>query len=434
MVAERDRVAIVGAGIAGLTAARALDADFDVTVFEAADYVGGHTRSLTVPFEGRDVVVDIGFIVFNDWTYPNFIRMLDELGVASQPTSMGFSLSDTHTGLEYRGGTWSGLFAQRRNALRPSYYRFLLDIKRFFADGKRALEHGDDSLLSQTLGEFIARHGYGKACVEQFILPMAGAIWSTEPSRVREFPAAFFLRFFANHGLLNLSDRPTWRTITGGSATYVARLRQTLSCTFRVNDAVTHIERDADGVRLHAAASGRHEFDYVVAACHSDQALAMLGDVTRAERAALQAIAYQDNEVILHSDTRLLPQRERAWAAWNYHRDHRRSDAATLTYNMNILQHLGTQVPLCVTLNSRDRIDPAKVLHVQTMAHPLYTAGAVAAQAALRKHGAKRRTAFAGAYLGNGFHEDGVVSGLDAAQAIRAAARAAPSAPDALRA
>lgn len=425
-MSQLPRVAVVGSGISGLTAARALEPDFDVTVFEAGDYVGGHTRTLSVPFDGRDISVDIGFIVFNDWTYPNFIEMLDDLGVPSQATSMGFSLTDASTGLEYRGGTWSGLFAQRRNALRPSYWRFLLDIKRFFDDGKQALERGD---LTQTLGQFIEANGYSEACVEQFILPMAGAIWSTEPGRVREFPAAFFLRFFANHGLLNLSDRPTWRTITGGSRTYVERLLESLSCTVSLNDPVQRVLRDARGVGIEATRSGRHSFDYVVLACHSDQAAAILADAVAAERDALSGIAYQDNEVVLHTDVSLLPKRRRAWAAWNYHRDVRRRDAATLTYNMNILQHLGTSTPLCVTLNATDQIDPASVLHVQTMAHPLYTAQAVEAQDALKDMSGQRRTAFAGAYLGNGFHEDGVVSGLAAAKRIRDAA-AIDSAPD----
>lgn len=417
-MSERPRVAVIGSGISGLTAARALDADCAVSVFEAGDYVGGHTRTLTMPFEGRDVSVDIGFIVFNDWTYPNFIEMLESLDVPSQATSMGFSFTDVNTGLEYRGGTWSGLFAQRRNALRPSYYRFLLDIKRFFDDGKTALQNGD---LRETLGAFIDRHGYGDACVEQFILPMAGAIWSTDPARVRDFPAAFFLRFFANHGLLNLRDRPTWHTIIGGSRTYVDRLLDTLSCTVSLNDPVEHVTRDADGVQVRAARTGEHRFDYVVFACHSDQVAAILGDATEEERAALDAILYQDNEVVLHSDTSLLPRRRRAWAAWNYHRDAASRDVATLTYNMNILQHLGTTVPLCVTLNASDRIDPERILHVQSMAHPLYTSDAVAAQAALQRLAGERRTAFAGAYLGNGFHEDGVVSGLAAADGLRMA-------------
>ncbi|MEM6641193.1 MAG: FAD-dependent oxidoreductase [Pseudomonadota bacterium] len=417
-MSARPTVAVVGSGISGLTAARALDDECDVTVFESGDYVGGHTRTLDVEIAGSAVSVDIGFIVFNDWTYPNFIAFLNELGVDSVPTSMGFSLSDERSGLEYRGGSWGGLFAQRRNALKPCYYRFLLEIKRFFDEGKQALESGD---LSETFGEYIETRGYSKACVEQFILPMAGAIWSTEPARVREFPASFFLRFFANHGLLNLTDRPVWRTVRGGSRTYIDKLLPSLRGKVLVNRPVTAIRRHEHGVTLHIEPLGSREFDYVILACHSDQALALLNDASDREKAALAAIRYQDNEVVLHTDRSLLPKRRRAWAAWNYHLQATERDVATLTYSMNILQHLDTPKPVCVTLNASDRIAPSSVLHRQIMAHPLYTTSALAGQSALRDLSGQRRTAFAGAYLGNGFHEDGVVSGLAAASRIREA-------------
>ena len=411
----RKRIAVVGAGISGLVAARALDAQHDVTVFEASDYAGGHTRTLTLQRDGRDVSVDIGFIVFNDWTYPNFIKLLDELGVESAPTSMGFSMRDELTGLEYRGGSWGGLFAQKRNLVRPAFYRMLRDISRFFRDGKQALARDE---LNVTLGQFLQRHRYGADCVEQFVLPMAAAIWSTDPARVREFPAAFFLRFFDNHGLLNLRDRPTWRVVKGGSARYVERLLASFRGRLSLDDAVQRVERDQDGVMLDARRSGQSRFDYVVFACHSDQALALLSDPADDERAILGTMAYQDNDVVLHTDTSLLPRARGAWAAWNYHRHRDRRDVATLTYNMNILQQLGTREPLCVTLNARERIDPAKILHTATMAHPLYTAQAVASQGRLNLLNGSRRTFFCGAYWGNGFHEDGVVSALRAADAV----------------
>lgn len=406
---------MVGAGVSGLVAGHLLDEQHDVTIFEMAEYAGGHTRTLQVEHEGRDVLVDIGFIVFNDWTYPNFIALLDQLGVASVPTSMGFSMRDEPSGLEYMGGTFSGLFAQRRNLLRPRHWRMLLDIKRFFLDGKAALEAGN---VTQTLGDFLHTHAYGDDCVQQFVLPMAAAIWSTEPGRVRDFPAAFFLRFFKNHGLLNIADRPVWRVVKGGSRSYVDALLKHFGGTLRLADPIERVTRSANGVTVQAKVSGQHEFDQVIFACHSDQALNLLGDPTPEETAALSSLPYQDNEVVLHTDISLLPRTTRAWAAWNYHRHRDQPDAATLTYNMNILQHLGTSVPLCVTLNARERIDPARVLHVATMAHPLYTEPGIAGQARLNLLNGQNRTAFCGAYCGNGFHEDGVVSAQRAVAAL----------------
>ncbi|MFK8014393.1 MAG: NAD(P)/FAD-dependent oxidoreductase [Gammaproteobacteria bacterium] len=416
MTDSRKRIAIIGGGISGLTAARRLDDEYDVTLYEAADYPGGHTRTLTVEHEGRDRRVDIGFIVFNDWTYPNFIALLDELGVASEPTSMGFSMSDERSGLEYRGGSWSGLFAQKRNALRPSFYRMLRDISRFFRDGKAALSQNDTAM---TLGEFLERNRYGDLCVQQFVLPMAAAIWSTEPARVRDFPAAFFLRFFENHGLLNIADRPVWRVVKGGSASYVTQLLSQFKGALRLSDPVHSVTRGLDQVTIDARSSGRESFDYVVFGCHSDQALAMIDQPTADESQVLGSMAYQDNEVVLHTDTRLLPRARRAWAAWNYHRHEDQSDAATLTYNMNILQHLGTATPLCVTLNARDRIDPSSILHTTSMAHPLYTESSVAAQAKVNLLNGHQRSFYCGAYWGNGFHEDGVVSALRAVDALK---------------
>ncbi len=414
-MSSRQRIAVVGAGVSGLVAAHLLDAGHTVTIFEAADYAGGHTRTLQVEHEGREVSVDIGFIVFNDWTYPYFIALLDELGVQSEATSMGFSMSDERSGLEYMGGTFSGLFAQRRNLLRPRHWRMLLDIKRFFKDGKAALESGS---LTQTLGAFLREHNYGEDCVRQFVLPMAAAIWSTEPARVEDFPAAFFLRFFKNHGLLNINHRPVWRVIKGGSRSYVDALLQRFSGTLRLDDAVTEVVRSADEVTVSAANSGQHTFDRIIFACHSDQALKLLREPTAAEVEALSSMPYQDNEVVLHTDVSLLPRTPRAWAAWNYHRHRDNPRGATLTYNMNILQHIGSRVPLCVTLNARERIDPERILHVTSMAHPLYTREGVAGQEQLNLLNGQNRTAYCGAYCGNGFHEDGVVSALFAVAAL----------------
>lgn len=406
---------MIGAGVSGLVAARLLDARHAVTVFDANDYAGGHTRTLDVLHEGRRTAVDIGFIVFNARTYPRFCALLDELGVTSRPSSMGFSVSDVRTGLEYMGGTLDGLFAQRRNLLRPAFYRMLRDIARFFADGKRALADGE---ASGSLGEFLERGRYGEDCVQRFVVPMAAAIWSTDPARVMAFPAHFFLRFFANHGLLDLRDRPQWRVVEGGSRTYVERLLADFGGTLRLSTPVLRVQRAPDGVTVTTARDGPQRFDAAVLACHSDQALAMLADPDADERRVLGAIDYVDNEVVLHTDTALLPSRRRAWAAWNYRLGTRQRGAATLTYNMNILQGLDNRSPLCVTLNDTARIDPRRILHVTTMAHPLYTPEAVAAQNAAAAINGGRRTFYCGAYWGNGFHEDGVASAHAAVAAL----------------
>ncbi len=415
MQQTRRKIAVVGGGVAGLSAARRLDADHDVVVFEAADYAGGHTRTLDVEHEGRDYVVDIGFIVFNDWTYPNFIAMLDELGVESRPSEMSFSVRDDASGLEYQGGGVNGLFARRTNALRPSFWRMLLDVRRFFRSGKSDVDHLEPGV---TLGDYLRDGGYGDGFVRRFIIPMGAAIWSTEPRRMLDFPAASFLRFFRNHGLLNYRDRPQWRTLVGGSRSYVQKLLARLDGELRLSTPVQGVKRLPDSVIVHAEGRAAEHFDYVVFACHSDQALALLDAPNDDERRVLGAIPYQDNEVVLHTDASLLPRRRRAWASWNYHLTAEEQPRATLTYNMNILQGLVSREPLCVTLNSTASIDPDRVLHVTTMAHPLYTSQGIRAQAEVAEINGAQRSFYCGAWCGYGFHEDGVVSGLRAAEAL----------------
>ena len=405
------RVAIVGSGIAGNVAARGLHAGHDITVFEALEHVGGHTHTHAVEQDGRPYAVDTGFIVFNDWTYPRFIALLDELGVASQPSAMSFSVRDERDGLEYNGTSLDTLFAQRRNLLRPRFLGMVRDILRFNREAPRLLESGGGE---QPLGEFLAAGGYGRAFVEQYIVPMGAAIWSTDARSMKAFPAKFFVRFFLNHGMLSVDRRPTWRVVRGGSARYVEKLVAPFRDRIRVGTPVESIRRWPGHVLVKARGAAAERFDAVFLACHSDQALRLLADPSPAEREVLSAIPYQENEAVLHTDARPMPRARRAWAAWNYHVLRGESGRVALTYNMNILQGLESRTPFLVTLNRSEDIDPAHVLRRVTYHHPLYTPAGVAAQARQAELNGPLRTFFCGAYWRNGFHEDGVASALDA--------------------
>jgi predicted NAD/FAD-binding protein len=409
------KIAVIGAGIAGNVAARSLDREHDVTVFEAGDHVGGHTHTHDVTLDGRTWQVDTGFIVFNDRTYPNFIALLDELGVASQESSMSFSVRDEATGLEYNGTSVNTLFAQRRNLLRPSFLGMVRDILRFNREAPRLLETPGGEL---PLGELIARGRYGRSFVEHYVVPMGAAIWSTDPASMMAFPARFFVRFLHNHGMLTVNDRPTWRTIRGGSARYVERLTAPFRDRIHLRTPVEQVRRIPGGVMVTPRGHEAVRFDAVFLACHSDQALALLADPTRPEREVLGAIPYQANEAVLHTDARLMPRRRLAWAAWNYHVRPGGGPVA-LTYNMNILQRLDAPVPFLVTLNHGDAIDPRRIIRRINYHHPLYTPASVDAQARHREIDGARATYFCGAWLRNGFHEDGVVSALEALRHFR---------------
>jgi predicted NAD/FAD-binding protein len=405
------KIAIVGTGIAGNVAAYRLAREHEITVFEAADYVGGHTNTVDVTYAGRQYAVDTGFIVFNDWTYPEFIRLLDELGVESKPSSMSFSVSCEKTGLEYNGTSKNALFAQRSNLLRPSFYRMIGDILRFNREAREMLAGEDEST---TLGDYLAAGGYSRQFVEHYIVPMGAAIWSAEPERLREMPARFFVQFFHNHGMLNVKDRPVWRVIRGGSERYVERLVAGHYDRIRLRTPVRAIRRRPDGVEIRTDDSEPELFDQVFIACHSDQALAMLADASPLEREVLGAIPYQENEAVLHTDDSVLPRRRLAWAAWNYHLLAREQSRVALTYNMNILQGLEAPCQFCVTLNNTRAIDPHKIIRTITYDHPVLTREGVAAQRRHAEVNGVNRTYFCGAYWRNGFHEDGVVSALAA--------------------
>ena len=408
------KIAIIGTGIAGNYAAYRLAPDHDITVFEADDRIGGHTNTVEVDDGGRSLPVDTGFIVFNDKTYPNFLALLDELGVASQDSDMSFSVSGGRSGMEYNGSSLNGLFAQRSNLLRPSFYRMLRDILRFNREAPDLLGGPDFGL---TLGDYLDSKGYSRQFVDGYVLPMGSAIWSATAERMRAMPAVFFVRFFQNHGLLSVNDHPQWRVIRGGSARYVEKLVAGHRDRVRLNAAVHSVRRSTDHVEVRADGCEPERFDRVFFACHSDQALAMLADPTPAEREVLGAIGYQRNEAVLHTDTSLMPKRRRAWAAWNYNipGDADRLDGkVTLTYNMNILQNLDTRRDYCVTLNNTGAIDPDRILKVIDYDHPVFTERAVAAQGRHREINGARRSYFCGAYWRYGFHEDGVVSAMDA--------------------
>ncbi|NIW24992.1 MAG: NAD(P)-binding protein [Gammaproteobacteria bacterium] len=408
---RRLKVAVVGTGIAGNVAAYRLAREHDITVFEADSRIGGHTNTLDIEYDGRQYAVDTGFIVFNDRTYPNFIALLDELGVGWRDSDMSFSVQHETIGLEYNGTTYNSLFAQRSNLLRPSFYRMIRDIVRFNREAPALLEPGASAL---SLDEYLADGRYSREFIEHYIIPMGAAIWSTQPQLMGEMPARFFVRFFENHGLLNVYDRPTWRVVEGGSSRYVDKLVAGHRDRIRLNTPVEAVRRVPGGVEIKARGLETERFDHVFFACHSDDALEMLTDATPAEREVLGAIPYEHNDVVLHTDASLMPKRRLAWAAWNYHILRRAQARVAVTYNMNILQGIEAPVEFCVTLNNTAAIDPSKIIARFDYRHPMFTPDAVAAQQRHAEISGADRTYYCGAYWRYGFHEDGVVSALTA--------------------
>lgn len=403
------KVAIIGTGVAGMTAAYRLHAGHDITVYEASDYIGGHTATVDVDYHGRRYAIDTGFIVFNDWTYPNFIALLDELGVAWQHSDMSFSLRCEATGLEYNGTSVNTLFAQRLNAVRPSFLRMIWDILRFNKEARTLLGPGNETL---TLAEYLERGGYSRAFRERYIVPMGMAIWSATESQMLAFPVKFFVEFFDKHGFLNVNNRPVWRTVKGGSREYARKLTAPYRHRIRLSTPVANVQRDAEGVTIRTARGDSERFDYVLFACHSDQALAMLDAPTQAERDILGALPYQPNDAVLHTDTRMLPRNPLANAAWNYHALDPRSELLAVTYNMNILQNITAPAVFMVTLNRSEHIDPSTVLGRYCYSHPIYTPEGVRAQARRHEISGANRSFYCGAYWRYGFHEDGVVSAI----------------------
>lgn len=405
----RERVCIVGTGIAGMTAAYLLHEHYDLTLLEANDYIGGHTHTVDVEQDGQHYAVDTGFIVYNEKTYPHFTRLLARLGVATQPTTMSFSVHDAATGTEYASETLSTLFAQRANLLRPRFLRMVGEIVRFNAEARRFLASGDETT---TLAEFLRALGFSRTFSDWYLTPMLAAIWSAEPAKVGEFPARHFLRFFENHGLISLTDRPQWRVISGGSREYARKLCAPFADRIRLNCPVSHVERSDDGVRVHTRDGDVHHFDRVILAGHSDDSLALLAEPTPIERAVLGAIPYQVNDVVLHTDRSLLPRNERAFASWNYFVPATPRGLPSVTYHMNRLQGIESRKPFLVTLNDTARIAPGEILGRWPYSHPTYSRDAIAAQARHAELNRAGRVHFCGAYWGYGFHEDGVQSAI----------------------
>ena len=419
----KHRVAVVGSGISGMAAAYYLSRNpgMEVHLYEAAERLGGHTATVDVEHDGERLAIDTGFIVFNDRTYPNFIALLDELGMASKPTRMSFSVSDAASGLEYAGSSLDSLFAQRRNLLSPAFWRMVRDILRFNREAEKHVKQ-DPALAAASLGEYLARYGYSREFRDWYLVPMGAAIWSSDDRTMAAFPLEFFVRFFRNHGLLDLRNRPQWRVVEGGSRNYIGPL------TAAYRDRI-HLATPVHAVTRKVWLRGRQQvciesprgkefFDHVVLACHSDQALALLADPTAAEREILGAIPYIRNEVVLHRDTRLLPQSPRAWSSWNVNLGANAGELPALTYNMNILQGLDSRHTWCVTLNQTARIDPALIHGVFHYDHPLFTLEGMAAQARHGEINGQQGTWYCGAWWRNGFHEDGVFSARRVAEAL----------------
>lgn len=419
------KIAIIGSGISGLTSAYLLHKHHEVTVFEKNDYVGGHTHTVPVEVHGQSFDVDTGFIVFNDRTYPKFRALMREIGVTWQDTEMSFSVRDPDTGLEYNGHNLNTLFAQRSNVFSPRFIRLIRGILKFNKAAKLAHQSGAD-LDQLTLGEFLREQNISPLVSDYYLLPMVAAIWSASLQEAEAFPLGFFLRFFENHGLLNVADRPQWATIDGGSSAYIKPLTAGFAERIHTQTKIKAVHRRANAqgpILIEFDDSPSQAFDEVIFACHSDEALALLAEPTAAEQAVLGAIPYQMNEVVLHTDVRLLPRNKRAWASWNYllhNDDAARTRPSSVSYNMNILQRLEAPEVFCVTLNNTAAIQPNKILRTFHYAHPVYSVESMRARAQRTDICGHNHTHFTGAYWYNGFHEDGVRSAVDVANRLGA--------------
>ena len=408
------RIAIVGGGISGLAAAWLLSREHDVELFDRENRLGGHTHTHKVTLENRDYTVDTGFIVYNDENYPLLKRLFGELGVASQPTNMSFSVQDARSGLEYNAGSFGNLMANPRNLLDPKFLKMMGEVKRFYKEAHHLLETEG---AGPTLGEYLQEQKYSPMFIDDHLIPMVSALWSAPSTQVMNFPGKYLIRFMRNHRMLQVSGRPQWRTVIGGSSRYIELMRKGWKVKERLDTPVLRILREEDYVRL-VTDDGEERYDHVVLACHSDQALKILGDPSEGETAILGAIPYQNNEVVLHTDPRLLPKKKKTWAAWNAYVSAQPGAGCTVSYYMNMLQSIDAPEPLIVTLNRTADIDPAKIIARMNYQHPVYTTQSIAAQNRRVAINGQRRTWFSGAYWRYGFHEDGLRSAISVAKAL----------------
>jgi len=407
------KIAIVGSGISGNTIAHLLHKKHNITLFEKNNRIGGHSHTHNIEINGSPISVDTGFIVFNKKTYPLFSSLLRELDVAHEDSKMSFSVFSKKTGLEYNGTTLNTLFSQRRNIFNPKFIKMIFEILRFNKESLGLLTTSKEL----SLGDYLAKNTYSDYFLKNYILPMGSAIWSSNLETMIKFPAKFFVTFLHNHGMLNINNRPQWLTISNGSKSYVQKLCYPFIDNIRLNSNIKFIERKSNKVIVHSK-YGSENFDYIFMACHSNEALAILKDASNNEKEILGAIPYTNNEVYLHTDSSIMPKYKLSWAAWNYNIDSKESEPITLTYNMNILQNIKIETPVLVTLNPKGCIDPKKIIKKLNYAHPTFSIDSINAQ---KKHhiiSGINRTFFAGAYWGNGFHEDGVKSAYDSVKQL----------------
>ena len=403
-------IAIVGSGISGLTAAYILNKEHNISIFEANDYIGGHTNTIQVNEKDKTIPVDTGFIVFNEKNYPRLCELFSELGVESRESDMSFSVHCEKTSLEYNGTNFNKLFSQRRNLLNPKFWGMLRDILRFHTDGPEAIKNQLSDNIS--VAEFAETYHYSKQFIEYYLIPLGASLWSCPAESFRQFSMRFVLEFLLNHGMLQVDNRPQWRTVVGGSNSYVGVMTEGFKDNIYLSNAVIKVQRSITGVRLIFRDGSEQLFDEVIVATHAPQALRLISDIEEEERTILEQFPYQDNEAVLHTDISLLPANTNAWASWNYRIPAEASSHVSVTYNMNMLQGLKTDLTYCVSLNQIDQINPKNIIRRIRYHHPVFYPGRDAAQSQHYKLIQRRGISYCGAYWGYGFHEDGVRSAL----------------------
>jgi predicted NAD/FAD-binding protein len=410
------KIAIIGSGISGLTAAHILNRRHVVDVFEANNYVGGHTNTIEVSESDRMIPVDTGFIVFNEYNYPNLCRLFGELGVDSRESDMSFSVRSRASGLEYNGSNLNKLFSQRRNLLNLKFFKMLRDMLRFHDEAPGFLANNLNDYI--TVAEFVRDNNYSKYFIDYYLIPLGASLWSCPAEKFSQFPMRFVLEFLDNHRMLQVENRPQWRTVTGGSNQYVKKLIKPFSDQIHLNMPVAKVKRRGGRVNVIFSNGSEEVYDEVIMAAHADQSLKLVEDMDEEEKSILEYFPYQDNEAILHTDTSVLPVNQNAWASWNYLIPSGAGKHVTVTYNMNILQGIESKQTYCVSLNQAELIDPGKIIKRIRYHHPVFRPGRDSAQDQHKKLIKRRGISYCGAYWGYGFHEDGVRSGLSVADAF----------------